>query len=135
MEEAVAALGNLVSIEMFDHVSDRAGWSKSLPGVESLHRLAPAPERRRDDEALDERFEKYAASLEAEEISAGRDLISDVKDPIEGVLDAVQLMSAVLTNSELVSDLDLRRQLFKDALRSSLSVQPSRVKCDSGFDG
>ena len=120
LAEAVTRLGKEISIDMFDAVSDRPGWSNELPDIEALREMNPPPAPRRDDAALDERFEEYATSVEARDVTNGaeRDENSTLQDPLEDVLDAVRLLSAILTNSELVSDVELRRRLFVAALRA-----------------
>lgn len=110
-QAVLAAVGDDVRADMFDHVSTRPGWSKEEPTFDQLKAAIEAGEPARlDDEQLDLLYDQ----VEAAPPNSGEDL------PLPPLLDALgratSLIGSVLRSSELVDDVPLKSEVLKRVL-------------------
>ena len=100
-----------VSVEQFDLLQDRRGWSmaEGLEDVRALVQAPPAPPTEEElDEIYDEVAEEIPETVPVEIFEQPTD-----QDTITQVADALSLLAGVLKNSELVEDVPLKASALK----------------------
>jgi predicted phosphodiesterase len=102
-----------VSVEQFDLISDEHGWSRvaDLGRVRELLEPPPPPPT---EEQLDQIYDELASPSEDVEVETA---IADAEPtPFQRIESSARLLAAVLQNSELVADIDLKADVLKTVI-------------------
>jgi hypothetical protein len=112
-EEIESRLGAELSVELFDRIDDRHGWSNAadLEGLKS-RLAADGPTTAEVDQHLDDFDDRY--DVEGDDSEDEEPTLSDIDRLFGGAM----LLSNVLRSSELVDDLGLKVRLLKQAIHA-----------------
>jgi hypothetical protein len=104
-----------VDVEQFELMRDRDGWSRidDLDEVRQLVRPAPPP---LTEEELDDLYEDIAEEPERAEQAEAFPAPNEEGSGIEELGPPVELLASVLKSSELVADVELKKQILREVI-------------------
>jgi len=99
-----------VTVQMFDSIKERPGWSEDVPDLDRLRSTLATGDPQVDEETLDEMYEDVTSPTRR------TDPLPELPASLVDLSPAVGLLSHVLRNSELVDDVALKTAELKRAL-------------------